>query len=364
MEELVALTKDLIRFKTLETRSDEIDRCACFIEDYLKKCGAAYRRLDFNGIPSILALPSADFAPVILMSHIDVVDGADELFEPKVQDGKLYGRGSLDDKYAVALSLLLFRNHLKFLEKQGKTQADMSFGILITGDEETGGENGVRKALDYFRTDFCIALDGGSLNEIVVKEKGIFRLRLVGRGKAAHGARPWLGINAIERLMEDYAVLKEFFVPEKMEYQPVGHWHRSMNLGIIRAGRSVNQVPDYAEAILDIRFTEHDDMDALLEAMRRKIQGELVLEDRDPLFIGGESPFLDLLLETVPEARTGAEHGASDARHLSERGIRGVVWGPDGGSCHSVDEHVDIDSFIQLYSRLDRFVARIAATGC
>ena len=56
------------------------------------------------------------------MSHIDVVDGADELFEPKVQDGKLYGRGSLDDKYAVALSLLLFRNHLQFLEKQGKTQ--------------------------------------------------------------------------------------------------------------------------------------------------------------------------------------------------------------------------------------------------
>ena len=42
MEELVTLTQDLIRFKTMHSQPEEIQHCIAFIEDYLKTCGAKY----------------------------------------------------------------------------------------------------------------------------------------------------------------------------------------------------------------------------------------------------------------------------------------------------------------------------------
>ncbi|NIU59932.1 MAG: peptidase dimerization domain-containing protein, partial [Phycisphaerae bacterium] len=81
---------------------------------------------------------------------------------------------------------------------------DLQFGVMITADEEIGGANGARQALKEIKAEFCIALDGGGLNKIVIKEKGIVKLKLIARGKTAHGARPWLGENAIENLINDY----------------------------------------------------------------------------------------------------------------------------------------------------------------
>jgi len=118
MIEIIDLTKDLVQFKTMHSRPDEIHRCAALIEQYLNTWGITYKRLDYHHSPAILALPQHGIAPLLLMSHIDVVDAPDKLFRPVMQDGKLYGRGCLDDKYAVALSLVLLKNNLQQLRKQ------------------------------------------------------------------------------------------------------------------------------------------------------------------------------------------------------------------------------------------------------
>jgi len=356
MREIIELTKELIRFKTMHKQSGEISRCADFIEDYLMGFRIACRRVDHDGVPSILVLPQGKSVPLLLMSHIDVVDAPDELFEPVEKDGKLYGRGSIDDKYAVALSLVLVKEHVERLRRIGQDQDGLTFGILITGDEEVGGRSGAKKVLEQVDAAFCIALDGGNIGTIIIREKGIWRLKLITRGKTAHGARPWQGENAIEKLIDDYADIKSFFE------HPAGadpeHWHRTINFSMIHAGQSANQVPDYAEALFDIRYTEADRLDELLEKMRSKIKGELREEFREPIFRGGDSPYLDLLME-ISETRTGAEHGASDARFLSSHGIHGIVWGADGEmSQHAPNEHVVIDSVYELYGILDKFVQR------
>jgi succinyl-diaminopimelate desuccinylase len=354
MDEIITLTKDLVRFKTIHSQPAEIQRCVSFIEDYLKTCGASYRRLDHDNIPSIIVMPQNNIAPILLMSHIDVVDGPDELFNPRVKDNALYGRGSIDDKYAAALSLVLIKNHLKQLSENGKTQNDLPFGVLITADEEIGGANGARKALEKIKAEFCIALDGGSLQKIVIKEKGIIKLKLVARGKTAHGARPWLGENAIENLINDFQVLKKNF-----ELSAPDHWHRTLNFSWIQAGKASNQVPDYAEALFDIRYTENDDMEKIFQNIQDEIKGELVVQKKEPLFEGGDSPYLDLLLEIAEDSEVGFEHGASDARFLSAHSIKGIVWGADGDmSQHSADEHVNIDSVDKLYDLLDAFINR------
>jgi succinyl-diaminopimelate desuccinylase len=355
MEEIITLTQDLIRFKTVHSQPDEIQRCVSFIEDYLKKCGANYRRLDHNNIPSVIVMPDSNFAPVVLMSHVDVVDGADELFVPRVKGDTLYGRGSIDDKYAAALSLVLVKTYLQQNQAKGKNQSDLPFGVLITADEEIGGIDGARQALKEIQAEFCIALDGGRLKKIVVKEKGIIRLKLKAKGKTAHGARPWLGENAIENLIDDYRVLKKYFMLSAPDF-----WQRTLNFSRIKGGKATNQVPDYAEALFDIRYTENDDMEKIFLEIQRKIKGELIVERKEPLFEGGDSPHLDLLVEIAGDTEVGFEHGASDARFLSAHGIKGIVWGADGDmSQHSDDEHVNIQSVYKLYNIIDALIKRI-----
>jgi succinyl-diaminopimelate desuccinylase len=352
MPDVVDLTQDLIRFKSTHSRPDEIRNCMTFMETYLARHGVGYRRIEHNGVPTLLALRPDGSAPVLLMSHIDVVDAPDELFEPRIADGKLFGRGSIDDKYAAALSLVLAGELLQKLGARGKTQDDLPFGLLISGDEEIGGHDGAQTALRQIRADFAIALDGGNLRKIVVKEKGILRLKLIARGQTAHGARPWLGENAIEKLIADYFTILRHF-----QLTAPDHWHRTLNFSRIQAGKAANQVPDYAEALFDIRFTENDDMDAVVAAIRQEIRGEIEEVEREPLFQGGSTPYLDRLLAVAGAAELGCEHGASDARFLSEFGIPGIVWGADGdNSAHSSQEHVNIDSLRVLHRILDEFL--------
>lgn len=352
--EIIELTKELIRFPSTRTRPEEILNCARFIENWFNRYDIPCRLIEHNGVPSVFALPQRDRTPLLLMSHMDVVSASPQLFEPVEKSGRLFGRGAIDDKYAAALSMVLLKNRIQKNRSAGMDDSRLSLGALITGDEETGGRDGAHTALGQIACDFCIALDGGNVETIVIKEKGVLRLKLVAEGKTAHGARPWLGINAIEKLMADCRIVGGFFDglsdPE--------HWHRTMNLSIIRAGESVNQVPDRAEAVFDIRYTENDDVDELLGRIQAAIAGTATLETREPLFVSPDSPYLDRLLELAPETRTGIAHGASDARFLTQFDIPGIVWGAEGNSSqHSKDEHLDIESIGRLYERLDRFVA-------
>ncbi len=352
--EIVSLTMDLIRFKTMAHDHGQLDQCTRYIESYLKKAGIAFSRQDIDNIPSILVIPDPDVKkfPVLLMSHIDVVAAPDNLFEPRIDGLKLYGRGSADDKYAVALSLVLMKNHMARLKAAGRGQKDLAFGILITGDEETGGQNGAAELLKGICPDFSIALDGGSPDEVIAREKGVLRLTLESFGKSCHGARPWLGENAVQGLFEDYSVIQTFFTKTAK-----GNWHRTINPAIVKGGTVINQVPDYCQMQFDIRYTENDDIDALVTQMKAKINGTLTIQSKEPVFVTEPCKNLDRLLALDKDMKTGFEHGASDARFLMNFGLAGVVWGAQGNlSHHSENEHVQIDSIELLYDRLERFL--------
>ncbi len=352
MGEVISLLKELMRFKTIASRPDELNRCADFIETFLTNLGVSYERVNSNAIPSILVTPKPGVTPVLLMAHFDVVDGPDALFEPVEREGKIYGRGSVDDKYAVALSLVLLKQWMAKLEKNDLGQESLPFGILLTGDEETGGYDGARHTLKNVQADFALALDGGEPEKIITKGKGILDIKLTAQGKAAHGALPWLGTNAIDILVDDLKKVRHLF-----EEDAPGHWHKTINTGIIQGGESVNQVCDTAHAVLDIRYTENDDPDAILAEIDRVTTSMVTTEEKEPLFKGGDSPHLQTLLSLIPEAVTGYEHGASDARFLSDYGIPGVIWGARGiMTAHAKDEHVEIESVLWMLDILDRFM--------
>jgi succinyl-diaminopimelate desuccinylase len=347
---ILDLTRELIRFPSTASRPDARKECADFLERHLIDAGLPARRIAHEGVDSILCLPDSPRCKVLLMAHLDVVDAAGEQFIPREEDGKLFGRGAIDDKYAVALSLFLAAKY---------AAAPGLLGVLITGDEEAGGENGARHALKHVQAGFCIALDGGTPTNIVTLEKGALRLQVTARGKAAHGARPWLGENAIEKLMRALAALPPLF-----EASGPDHWHRTLNIGIVKGGAAVNMVPSEAHAVLDVRHTEHDDPDGLIAQIRAAASGCEVTElSRLNLFSGGHHPLLEALLRHAPAASLGRAHGASDARFLSEHGVPGVVWGAEGGgSQHSANEFLVIESLERLLASLDGFLAEVAGT--
>jgi succinyl-diaminopimelate desuccinylase len=354
--QIVELTKELIRIPSTHTRPKEISRCADFIEAWLSRHHIKFRRFDIKGTPSFTVLPENQNVNVLLMAHFDVVEAEDErLFEPIEKEGRLYGRGAVDDKYAVATAMVLFANHLERLRADGKDQADMVFGLLLTGDEEVGGFDGAAPAIDHLDTEYFIALDGGNPGLIVTKEKGILQIDLTAHGKAAHAARPWLGENAFDILVKDYLAIQALF-----DTKTPDHWHKTMVLSNCRTGDgSVNKVPGSATAVLDIRYTEDDSPDALIADIEAAVTAEVHVKAKEPLFIGGPSPYLDLLV-THSGAAVGFEHGASDARFLSTRGIPGAVWGADGEmSQHAADEHVVISSMERIYACLDHYFTAI-----
>ncbi len=363
-QEIVDLTKALIRIPSVHSRPAEIQRCADFIEAWLDQRNIAYERRDINGTPSLLVLPASARLPVLYMAHFDVVEADDDnLFQPREAAGRLYGRGAIDDKYAVALALVLFERHLRAQQDIGGSQADLGFGLLLTGDEEVGGANGAGAALETLRPEFFVALDGGGPKRIVTREKGVLQLAMATRGKAAHGARPWLGINAFDRLVADYRAIQQLFPEPAAADAASEHWHKTLVLSNCRTGDgSVNKVPDLATATLDIRFTEADDPADLVAAIRAAVaHTEVSVHAQVPLFVSGASDHLDLLIDLAGDVGTVSEHGSSDARYPSAKGIPGVVWGAEGEmSQHSAEEHLVVDSLGPLYDTLHRFQTELA----
>lgn len=355
-QEILELTQELIRIPSTHSRPQEIWNCAIFIEQWLQKNNIRYELQESGGIPTIMVLPEKGSVPVLLMSHFDVVEADDELiFMPRIDGDRLYGRGAIDDKYGVALSLILYREHMR-IRKAERGDSRVPFGLLFTGDEEIGGANGVAIAVKRIATDFFLAIDGGRPDLIVTKEKGILQLELNAHGTAAHAARPWLGRSAFDILMEDYRRMQNHFTETTSD-----HWHRTMVLTKCHAGNgSTNIVPEKAKAIFDIRYTENDNPEALVAAIRRDVKSDVTVHAMEPVFVGKPSSYLDLLVAHSGGARVGFEHGASDARYLSQLGIPGAIWGADGEMTqHRHDERIVVPSMLQFYDCLDGFLNTI-----
>jgi succinyl-diaminopimelate desuccinylase len=356
-QELVSLTCDLIKIPSTHSRPNEVHRCANTIEKYLDVEEISYQKVIHNNIPSLLILPDKSYAPVLFITHFDVVEADNPaLFQPRIDSERLYGRGAIDDKYGVALSLILFKNTLQQLKKQGKSQNDIGFGLLLTGDEEVGGENGTGALADQLETDFFIAIDGGAPDHIVTKEKGVILLELTATGKEAHASRPWLGENAMDILLEDYKAMQQLF-----RCNAANRWHRTMALTRCNVGNgSTNIIPGKGSAFIDIRYTEDDDPEQLVADIRKSVVSTVTVHAMAPVFNSGPSPYLQKLSSVSENISVGFEHGASDARYLSARNIPGAIWGADGEmSGHTDNEHLLLPSFFQLYSHLNTFITSV-----
>jgi succinyl-diaminopimelate desuccinylase len=135
------------------------------------------------------------------------------------------------------------------------------FWLLFTEDEEIGAENGVRQVIERLCSnnlapDVVFIPDGGPDFAYVEKEKGILKFMAHTTGRAAHGSRPFLGDNAVDKMWAFYEDLRQ-------EYpNPINEadWRPSIAMTLINAGQTLNKIPDACDAGFDMRFTEDHEL--------------------------------------------------------------------------------------------------------
>lgn len=354
MDEAVRLLSELVRFRTTADSPGEIRKCADFIVKNLKRRGVVVSVHERNGKVSVIATFGKTKSPDIFFNaHFDVVPASSHLFVPRVDGGRLYGRGSEDCKAQVAVLILLMR---RFSAQKKKP----SIGVMLTSDEEVGGHDGVEYLLSElgYSSRFALVADGGDDFDIVTRHKAILQVKISAIGKSAHSSRYWEGgENAIEKLIAAYARIKELFPKLKAP-----EWKTTASLNRISGGDAINKVPDYAELCLDIRRTERDSEGEIMRKLG-SVSGVQVekLASSDLLITSAENPYVRKLKSSAEKVlkrkiRTHYEHGATDARFFSSAGIPAALFKPLGFGAHSDNEHVIISSLKPYLDVLVDFV--------
>lgn len=354
LQTLLDTTKHLMTFQTTQDQPAELRACADFIEDFFAHTKLKIERFEQNGVHSLVVTKGTKTPKVFLNGHFDVVPGTQEQFTPYIKKDRLYGRGALDMKSGDAIFMHLMRE----LED---TPQDV--GLMLTGDEEVGGWNGVGHLMTQgYSSEVVIIPDGGeAVHKIISKEKGILRIRLIAHGVCAHSSLLWQGTNAIERLLKTIPHILNQFLP--ISEHEKNHWHSTINLGMCAGGAAVNQVPDFAQAVFDIRFVEEDTPEEIIARIRRVLPKECEIEPEilAPLVIVPcehplVTPFVTALNTHGRNAEFVLDPGASDGRFFVEKGIPMLMSQPDGANLHAPNEWVHIPSMELYYNVVKEYL--------
>lgn len=329
-----------------------------FIEQFLTTRGMHVTRLENGGFESLIATTRPTKTPTIFLAgHLDVVPAPPELFEPRLENGRIYGRGVLDMKFAIA-------SYLHLVDKLKADLTSYDFGLMITTDEEVSGEFGSALLAEQgYLPKVLLLPDGGDNWKIEQSAKGFWGGKLVARGKSAHGSRPWEGESASEKLHDALADFRALF-PER------NHDSNTYNIGMIHGGEAPNQVPNYMEAQIEFRAVSNEEYARLEQAVadictRHGIDfellrsGSVVVTDLTNPFV---QQFRELLAQHTGVSETMRSMGASDARFFTEKGVPCILVCPPGGGRHAADEWIDAESVETFTQIVQEFVQTAAHT--
>lgn len=361
-QRLVALTRDLMLIPSIPSRPMDRQRAFELIKNHLEILDHIdVKEYEENGVPSLVAMPKGVRKPKILMcGHIDVIEHEDPAcYRSHIRDGRIYGPGAGDMKGSVAIILEIFRHMNSIMEKP-------SLALAITSDEETGGEYGLGYLVNKvgLRAHQGMIPDGGSLNEVTVEEKGILHLRITAHGQSAHSARPWLGVNPVEELMNKLTYLKSSFKVMQENHEPKDRWYPTC--AVTRIGtenKQINRVPSEAFAILDVRFpapySTRKIKRHIKEMLGEKIQVETIIA-AEPTNLSPDEEYQRVVEEVTGKAATQVrDDGGSDARFLAAHGIPVMISRPRVGNLHARDEWINISSMVTFYHIYEKYLQRI-----
>lgn len=350
---------ELVAFQTVSSapKLQQMEACAKFCSEFFRQYGLQTKIIRSKGFPSLVATTTNTKKPkVLLAAHMDVVPAENYMFVMKRTEGKLTGRGVFDMKFACA-------SYMKAVERLGEKVKDYDFGIMLTFDEEIGGHNGVEALLKQgYGGDICLLPDSGTNWKLESTANGVWFAKISHHGKNAHASMPEQGINASELLMDtlkDIRRVREDYSKE----------HLTLSVTTLAAGEAMNQIPDYAEAKLDIRYKDKPTFEKVKNQLENICQkhgsiletiefGHCMNVDTDHPRV---SDFVGIAEEVLGK-KIGYSHstGATDARYLCAYDVPAIVIQPNGGGMHSDYEWVDAKGLHDLTEIILRFIDKCA----
>ena len=369
-EEMIGELAKLVRIRSTVTVKDrEVVRnsygeAAEAVAELARRLGLEVEVLDLldGEVPTIIASIPGEGPSLALISHYDVVpagekwvvDGLEmDPFDPQLVDGRLYGRGTADDKSAIVASLFA----LAELKGEG-ARLRYNPQVIVTGDEEVGGL-GARALLGAgLKWDRVVILDARA-DYLSVGASGVVHGWIEVEGKAGHAGYPHEAENAVERLVELLHELISTYKPVRASKvsryrSPPGSplervWGR-FSVTILRLGPGEpakhNIIPGLALAGFDIRLVPEEDYEeALAEFMSYFSRAVAKLGVRARLRITGgqrgwystDEEFVKEALSAVANAyravgeewepMTAAELGGNDGTFFFQRGMPVVSFG-------------------------------------
>lgn len=287
-------------------------------------------------------------APKLALSgHVDVVPvGEGWQRDPhggELAEERVWGRGASDMLAGVAA----------FVAAAARTRAPCA--ILLTTDEETTMQ-AARHALDegLLAGVEAVVVGEPTSMDVGIAEKGVLWLRLTTRGRNAHGSMPELGDNAAERLVRALHRIGGL----RWDGQHALLGKPTLNLGTLRSGEAVNQVPASATADLDLRYlpgTRSVDIISQLRAAASEPIEVEVRSDHAPFEIAPDSRLARAAVSAAGTRALGLPYG-TEASKFAPAGIPCVILGPgEPGLAHTNREHVRVDALeraVGVYARL------------
>jgi succinyl-diaminopimelate desuccinylase len=375
----VKLSQKLIRIPSYSGVNLEIIE---FLTAQLKNLGFACDILNYDGdgsyeVNNLHAVFNPNNSEKILYfaGHTDVVNEGDKTswkhdpFAAVIEDGKLFGRGAVDMKCAIACFVSAVSEFLSTEKNPKKTpQRDLAFGIgfLITNDEEADGINGTKKVLEWMKNSgrkISHCLVGEPTNPtkfgemIKVGRRGSIGFTVKITGKQGHVAYPDIALNPITILINLLKILKDhkfdegtkFFDATNLEITSIS----SQNLG-------ANVIPNTAEATFNVRFNDLHSAQSVIDlvdyackktvgfgatyALTHRTSGEAFLSD--PKFLAEiVSKSVEKICGIKPVLSTSG--GTSDARFIKNY-AEVVEIGLVNQTAHKIDEFAEVKEIEQL----------------
>ncbi len=318
----------------------------------------------FPGRHNLIAvLPGKTTQRLILEAHTDTVSikgMSIPPFEPTLRSGRVYGRGSVDDKAGLAAMM-----HALLEVKASRITPPCEVWLAAVVDEEST-YRGVVKLCEQIEASGAIVAEPTELKPVIAS-KGVLRWRLTVEGRAAHSSKPHLGINAIQHMAVILSALEE----ENQRLSKITHpllTPPTLSVGTIRGGVQVNLVPDQCSIEIDRRLMPGESAEEVwqnYDALLARFPHIKAVNERPALLIDEalHTSTTTLTVQTACSVLQGMNLDAqpigvpfgSDASKLARAGIPTIVFGPGSiDQAHTHDEFVpiaEVESALEFYKR-------------
>jgi acetylornithine deacetylase/succinyl-diaminopimelate desuccinylase family protein len=371
-ETILNFSKDLIAIASENPPGNYYRECAECIGRELERLGFEYRLVETPGFAdrprcNLLSFYGDGRPTLYFHGHYDVVPAhRREQFTPRVEKGRLFGRGSSDMKAALAAMI-----YAVYFLKELKVPLQGRIGLCIVPDEETGGQGGSRylDQIGLLGQDAVAMLTPEPTGGVIWNaNRGAVTLKITVRGKAAHVGLQRQGINAFEQMLQVAAELQT--LKAEVEMRKTGYRimpeaaARSILMlgGQVEGGTNFNVVPEICTFTVERRFNPEEDLEtekarlfALFERLRQKgIKLEIdVLQQGYSSGIPEDHPIAAVLAETV-EAVVGKRPafemcpGILETRWYARKGIPAFAYGPGFLEvAHGPHEVIEIERIYQ-----------------